>query len=247
VKGQRLAKVWMDKAMDSIERARKCVGLRFRGMSELDGPGQCHHDGPPMESRPCEIQARTATRRVDPTWRKRPRRVKELCDGLAGSAGESGGDSAPAEDPEGGSEFSLGPSDSESDTDCFESCDPRSPDPEENLEPPGAEAGEFRPLEAGSAGPGSSESESSDTESGDSDSSESESGDSDPFDMESRRRGPLTSSTRDSDSSTASSDSEESDSSSADSASRNHPRRTPRWTLLLRHHPWRRLRSSAER
>ncbi len=62
VKGQRLAKVWMDKAVDSIERARKCVRLRFRGTSELNGPRQCHHDGPPMESRPCEIQARTATR-----------------------------------------------------------------------------------------------------------------------------------------------------------------------------------------
>jgi hypothetical protein len=30
-------------------------------------------------------------------------------------------------------------------------------------------------------------------------------------------------------------------------ASRSHPHRTPRWTLLLRHHPWRRLRSSAGR
>ena len=117
-------------------------------MSELDEPRQCHHDGPPMESRPCEIQARTATRRADRAWRKRPRRVKELCEGLAGSAGESGGDSAPTEDPDGGSEFSPGSSDSESDTDCFESCDPRSPDPGEDLEPSGAEAGEFMPLEA---------------------------------------------------------------------------------------------------
>ncbi len=95
VKGQRLAKVWMDKAVDSIERARKCVGLQFQGMSELDGPRQCHHDGPPMESRPCEIQARTATRRADRAWRKGPRRVKELCGGLAGGAGESSEDSAP--------------------------------------------------------------------------------------------------------------------------------------------------------
>jgi hypothetical protein len=170
-----------------------------------------------MESRPCEIQARTATRRADRAWRKRPRRIKELCGGLAGSADESGGDSAPAEDPEGGSEFSPDPSDSESNTDCFESCDPRSPDPEGDLEPSGDEAGEFRPLEAGSVDPGSSESESSDAESGDSDSSESESGDSDPFDMESRRRGPLASSSSDSDSSTASSDSEMSGSSSSDS------------------------------
>jgi hypothetical protein len=147
VKGQRLAKAWMDKAVDSIERARKRVGLRFRGTSELDGPRQCHHEGPPMESRPCEIQARTATRRADRAWRKRPRRIKELCDGLTGGAGESGGDSAQAEDPEGESESSSDSSDSESDTDCFESCDPHSPDSEEELEPSGAEAGELTLLE----------------------------------------------------------------------------------------------------
>jgi hypothetical protein len=113
--------------------------------------------------------------------------------------------------------FHKGSSDSESDTDCFESCDPRSPDPEEDPEPSGAESEKLRPLEAGPEGPESSESESSETESEDSDSSEAESGESDPFDMEARRRGPLTSSSSDSDSSPASSDSEESDSSSADS------------------------------
>ncbi len=50
VKGQRLAKAWMDKAVDSVEGARRCVGLRFQGTSELDGARQCHHEGPPMES-----------------------------------------------------------------------------------------------------------------------------------------------------------------------------------------------------
>jgi hypothetical protein len=213
MKGQRLAKAWMDKAVDGIEKARKRVGLRFRGTSELDGPRQCHHEGPPMESRPCEIQARTATRQADPAWRKRPRRIKELCDGLTDDAGESGGDLAPAEGPEGESESSSDFTDSESGTDCFESCDPHSPDSEEDLEPSGAEAGEFTPLEVGPVGPGPSESESSETESEDSNASESDSGESDPFDMELRRRGPLTSSSSDSDSS----DSEESSSSSADS------------------------------
>jgi hypothetical protein len=53
VKGQRLAKAWMDKAVGSIEKARKHVGLRFRGIAELNGPRRCHHKGPPMESRPC--------------------------------------------------------------------------------------------------------------------------------------------------------------------------------------------------
>jgi hypothetical protein len=84
VKGQRLAKTWMDKAVGSVERARRCVGLRFQGTSGLDKPRQCRHDGPPAASRPCEIQARTATRRADRAWRRGPRRVKELCGGLPG-------------------------------------------------------------------------------------------------------------------------------------------------------------------
>jgi hypothetical protein len=64
VKGQRLAKTWMDKAVDGVEKARKHVGPRLRGQAELNGPRQCHHEGPPMESRPCEIQARAATRQA---------------------------------------------------------------------------------------------------------------------------------------------------------------------------------------
>jgi hypothetical protein len=217
VKGQKLAKTWMDKDVDSVERARRCVGLRFQGTSGLDEPRQCRHDGPPAESRPCEVQTRTATRQADRAWRRGPRRIKELCGGLPGGTGESDGDPAPAEAPDGGSEFSPGPSDSESDTDCFESCDPRSPDPEEDPEASGAESGKLNPLEAGPESPESSESESSETESEDSGSSEAESGESDPFNMEARRRGPLTSSSSDSDSSSASSYSEDSDSSSADS------------------------------
>ena len=38
VKGQRLAKTWMDKAVDSVERARKFVEQRFQGTTGLDGP-----------------------------------------------------------------------------------------------------------------------------------------------------------------------------------------------------------------
>ncbi len=97
VKGQRLAKTWMDKAVDSVERERKCMGLRSQGTSELDGPRWCHHETPPMESRPCEIQARAATRRADRAWRRGPRRIKEFCGGLPGGAGGPDGYSAPAE------------------------------------------------------------------------------------------------------------------------------------------------------
>ncbi len=217
VKGQRLAKAWMDKAVDSIEGARRRVGLRFQGASELDGAPQCYHDGPPMESRPCEIQAWAAIRRADRAWRRGPRRIKGLCGELPDRAGGPAGDSAPVEAPGGSSEFSPGSSDSGSDTECFESCDLCSPDPEWDSEPSEAGSERFGPPEAEPEDSESSESESSGTESEDSDSSEAESEDSNPFDMEARRRGPLTSDSSDSDSSSSSSDSEESDSSSADS------------------------------
>jgi hypothetical protein len=150
-------------------------------------------------------------------WRKGPRRVRELCGGLAGDADESGEASAPMKDPDGESESSSDSSDSESDTDCFESCGTHSPGPEEDLGPSGAEAGRLEAMKAESASSESSESESSEADSEDSSSSEFESGGSDPFDMEARRRGPLTSSLSDSDSSVTSSDSDESGSSSADS------------------------------
>jgi hypothetical protein len=205
VKGQRLAKAWMDKAVDSIKRARRRVGLRLQGASELDGTRQCHHDGPPMESRPCEIQARTAIQRADRAWRKGSKRVKELCGELPDRAAGPAGGSAPVEAPDGGSEFSPGPSDSGSGTDCFESCDLCSPDPEWDSEPSEVGPGRFEPPEAEPEGSESSGSESSETESEDSDSSETESEDSNPFDMEARRRGPLTSDSSNSDSSSSSS------------------------------------------
>jgi hypothetical protein len=142
VKGQRLAKAWMDKAVDGVEKARKHVGLRLEGKAELNGPRQCHHGGPPMESRPCEVQARAATRQADRVWRKRPRCIKGICEGLPDGADKPGGDLEPAESSEGESESSSDPSDSESDTDSFESCDPHSPDSEEDSESSGAEAEE---------------------------------------------------------------------------------------------------------
>ncbi len=138
--------------------------------------------------------------------------MRELCGELPDRAGGPTGGSAPVKAPDGGSEFSPGPPGSGSGTECSESCDPGSSDPEWDSEPPEAESEGFGPPEAE---PESSES--SETESEDSDSSEAESEDSNPFDMEARRRGPLTSDSSDSDSSSSSSDSEESDSCSADS------------------------------
>ena len=95
-----------------------------------------------MESRPCEIQAQAAARQADRAWRKRPRRIKGLCDGLTDGADEPKLDLDPAGGSEGESESSSDSSDSESDTDCFESCDPPSPDSGEDSEPSGAGAEE---------------------------------------------------------------------------------------------------------
>jgi hypothetical protein len=121
------------------------------------------------------------------------------------------------EAPDGGFEFSPGSSDSGSGTECFESCDPESPDPEWGSESSEVESERFGPPEVKPEDSESSGSESSETGSEDSDSLEAESEDSNPLDMEARRRGPLTSDSSDSDSSSSSSDSEESDSCSADS------------------------------
>ncbi len=217
IKGQRLAKAWLAKALDSVEGAWRCMGLQLRRASELNGARQCHHDRPPTESRPCEEQARAAIQRADRAWRSGPRRMRELCGEHPDKAGWPTGGSAPVKAPDGGSEFSPGCLDSESDTDSSESCDSGSSDPgTRDFEPPEAESEGFGPPEAEPEDSESSESESLETESEDSDSSEAESEDSNPFDMEARRRGLLTSDLSSSDSS-SSSDSEESDSCSVDS------------------------------
>ncbi len=49
VKGQRLAKAWMDKALEGVKRARRCMGLQLQGASKLNGARQCRHDGLPTE------------------------------------------------------------------------------------------------------------------------------------------------------------------------------------------------------
>ena len=165
VKGQRLAKAWMDKATYSVEGAWRCMGLRLQGTSELDGVRLCYHDGLPTESRSCETQARAAIQRADRAWRRGPRRVRELCGELPDRAGGPTGGSAPVKAPDGGSEFSPGSSDSGSGTECSESCDSGSSDPEMgDSEPPEAKSEGFGPPEAEPEDSESSGSESSETE-----------------------------------------------------------------------------------
>ncbi len=148
VKGQKSAKAWMDKAINSVERARRCMGLQLQGTSKLNGARQCRHDGPPTESRPCEEQTRATIQQADHAWRRGPRRIRGFCGELSDSAGGPTGGSAPVKAPDGGSEFSPGSSDSGSGTECSKSCDPGSSDPELDSEPPEAESESFGPPEA---------------------------------------------------------------------------------------------------
>jgi hypothetical protein len=143
------------------------------------------------ESRPCEEQAQAAIQRADCAWESGPRRMRELCGEYPDRAGWPTGGSVPVQTPDGGSEFSPGPTDSQSDTDSSDSSDLDSSDPEtRDSEPPEAESEDPEPSEA-------------------------ESEDSASSDVEARSRGLLTSDSSSSDSS--SSDSEEWDSFSADS------------------------------
>jgi hypothetical protein len=151
------------------------MGLQLQGASKLNGARQCRHDGPPTESRPCEEQTRAAIQRADRAWRRGPRLVRELCGEHPDRAGWPSGGPAPVKAPDGGSEFSPGSPDSGSGTECSESRDPGSSDPEWDSEPPEAESEGFEPPEAEPEGSESSGSESSETESEDSDSSEAES------------------------------------------------------------------------
>ncbi len=169
IKGQRLAKAWLAKAQGSITEARKHMGLQLHKVSELNVAQKCQHGGPPTESRLCEEQARIALQ-----WAN-----CELCGEYPDRAGWLIGGSVAVKAPEGGSEFSPGSTDSESDTECSESCDSGSSDPEmRDSEPPKAESEGFGPPEAEPEDSESSESESSETGSEDSDSSEAESEDS---------------------------------------------------------------------
>ncbi len=76
----------------------------------LDTVRQCRHDGPLMESRPCEEQARIALQRADCAWKSGPRRMRELCGCYPDRSGQPAGSSVAVKAPDGGSEFSPGSS-----------------------------------------------------------------------------------------------------------------------------------------
>jgi hypothetical protein len=169
-KGQRLAKAWLAKAQRSITEARTHMCLQLHKASELNAAQKCQHGQPPMESRLCEEQARIALQRADCAWKNGPRRMRELCGDCPDRAGRPTGGSVAVKAPDGGSEFSPGSTDRESDSECSESCDSGSSNPEMgDSEPPEAESEGFGPPEAEPEDSESLESESSETESEDSD------------------------------------------------------------------------------
>jgi hypothetical protein len=91
--------------------------------------------------------------------------MRELCGDYPDRSGQPARGSVAVKVPDGGSGFSPGPADSESGTECSESCDPGSSDPEWDSEPPEAE----------SEGPVTSDSSDSNSSSSDDDSEESDS------------------------------------------------------------------------
>jgi hypothetical protein len=104
--------------------------LQLRRASRLSLVRHCQHDGPPTESRPCEEQARTAIQRANHAWEGGPERIQELCNVSLEAAGRPTRGMVPVGAPVGGSEFSPGSSDSESDSDSSGSEDSHSSDSE---------------------------------------------------------------------------------------------------------------------
>jgi hypothetical protein len=116
VKGRRQAKAWLAKAHESIDGAREHIGLQLRRASRLSLVRHCQHDGPPTESRPCEEQARTALQRANCAWEGGPKRMRELCNMPPEAADWPTRGMVPVGAPVGGSKFSPGSADGESDS-----------------------------------------------------------------------------------------------------------------------------------
>jgi hypothetical protein len=79
VKAQRKAKTWLTKAHESVERAREHIGSHLRKVSDLELPHFCQHDGPPGESRPCDMQAFTTIQRACRAWEADPEQLRSIC------------------------------------------------------------------------------------------------------------------------------------------------------------------------
>jgi hypothetical protein len=83
--------MWLTKAHKGVERARDRIGSHLRKVAEADEiqrhaaiPGLelahfCRHDGPPGESRPCDMQAFAAIQRACRAWEADPERLRSVC------------------------------------------------------------------------------------------------------------------------------------------------------------------------
>jgi hypothetical protein len=179
VKGRRQAKAWLAKAHESVKGAREHMGLQLRRASKLNVARQCQHDGPPMESRPCEEQARTAIQRANCAWEDGPKRMREICSVFPEAAGWPTRGVIPVGAPVGGSEFSPGPADNRSESDSSESDDSDSSDSEtedSDSSETGTEDSAPFDMEMRERGPLTSDSDSSSTDTEESDSSSADSG-----------------------------------------------------------------------
>ncbi len=80
VKAQRQARTWLTRAYESVERAREHIGSHLCKGAGLGLPRFCQHDGPPGESRPCDMQAFAAIQRACHVWEANPERLQDTCD-----------------------------------------------------------------------------------------------------------------------------------------------------------------------
>jgi hypothetical protein len=180
VKGRSQAKAWLAKAHMSVEGAREHMGLQLRRASKLNVARQCQHDGPRVghaKSRPeLPSSGPTAPGKMDPS----------ACENFAvcppeQQTGRPGG-MVPVGAPVGGSEFSPGPANSESDSDSSESSNSDSSDSEaedsDSSEPWTEDSAPFdiEMREKGLLTSDTDSSDSSSTDTGDSDSSSADSG-----------------------------------------------------------------------
>jgi hypothetical protein len=182
VKGQRQAKVWMVKAHENVEPAREHIGSRLRKVFGLNLGQHCRHDGPPTESRLCDVQAQAAIQRASRAWGDSPGRIQGLCGTSPGVAGRSIRGMVLVEAPAADSEFPPDLTDSESDSDPSDSEDSDSSgsDTEDSdSSETGAKDSALSDAEMAEQGPLTSDTDnwdSSSTDSEDSDPSSSDSG-----------------------------------------------------------------------
>jgi hypothetical protein len=182
VRDPRKARMWLTKSHEKLERAKKRIGSHLRKASGLQLPRFCRHDGPPGESRPCDMQASASIQRACRAWEANPERLWEVCGECLEAADRSargktlarknGG--GPAWTPAADSEFSPDLISSGEDSDSSDTDSEDSDSSETNVEDSNPSETDAEDLDPFTTDTDSSDLSTTDTE--DSDSSAADSG-----------------------------------------------------------------------